>query len=110
MLSALYRLLNLRLVTDKQFEQMKQMDQEEMSKQVEALLGLGELSEDETFTAFYRRYLILALEAYRREKISRRKLLEIADKLGIGAEEVETVIDDLGLDHDGEAEVLLPTV
>lgn len=85
------------------------MDQEGMSKQVGALLGLAELSGDETFTAFYRRYLVLALEAYRREKISRRKLLEIAGKLGIGAEEVETVIDGLGLDHEGETEVLLPT-
>ena len=73
-LSALYRLMNLRLITDKQFEQMKQMDSEGMSKQLAELLGLAEVSEEENISAFYRRYLVLALEAYRREKISRRKL------------------------------------
>ena len=74
MLSALYRLMNLRLITDEQFEQMKQMDSEGMSKQLAELLGLAELSEEESIGAFYRRYLVLALEAYRREKISRRKV------------------------------------
>jgi len=101
--------LNLKLITDKQFEAMKQLDQEGLGKQLAELLGLPELSEDETVNAFYRRYLVLALEAYRREKISRRKLLEIAGKLGIGSEEVERVIEGLGLDHDDQTEVLLPS-
>jgi Zn-dependent peptidase ImmA (M78 family) len=93
MLSALYRLMNLRLITD---------------KQLAALLGLSEVSEEENVTAFYRRYLILALEAFRREKISRRKLIEIADKLGVGEMEVERVVEGLGLFHDEPSGVLLP--
>jgi Zn-dependent peptidase ImmA (M78 family)/transcriptional regulator with XRE-family HTH domain len=109
-LSALYRLLNLRLITDKQFEEMRQKDQAGLSKQVADLLGLPELSQDETISAFYRRYLVLALEAYRREKISRRKLIEIAVKLGVGAEDVETVVENLGLGHDEPADVLLPSL
>ena len=92
-LSALYRLMNLRLITDKQFEHMKQMDSDGMSKQLAAVLGLTEVSDEENISAFYRRYLILALEAYRREKISRRKLIEIASKLGVGEAEVERVIE-----------------
>lgn len=108
MLSALYRLMNLRLITDKQFEQMKQMDSEGLSKQLAALLGLSEVSEEENVTAFYRRYLILALEAFRRAKISRRKLIEIADKLGVGEMEVERVVEGLGLFHDEPSGVLLP--
>lgn len=108
-LSALYRLMNLRLITDKQFEEMKQMDSDGMSKQLADLLGLAEISEDENISAFYRRYLVLALEAYRREKISRRKLIEIASKLGVSATEVEQVVQSLGLVHDEPAEVLLPS-
>jgi hypothetical protein len=74
------------------------------------LLGLSEVSEDENISAFYRRYLVLALEAYRREKISRRKLIEIASKLGVGATEIEQVVQSLGLVHDEPAEVLVPSV
>ena len=109
-LSALYRLLNLRLITDKQFDSMRQLDQSGMSQQLASLFGLIQPSAEENITAFHRRYLFLALEAYRRDKISRRKLLEIAAKLGVEANELELVIDNLGLGQDEPAEVLVPTV
>jgi Zn-dependent peptidase ImmA (M78 family)/transcriptional regulator with XRE-family HTH domain len=108
-LSALYRLLNLRLITDKQFEEMKQMDSDGMSKQLADLLGLAEVSADENISAFYRRYLVLALEAYRREKISRRKLIEVASTLGVSAAEIGRVVESLGLVHDEPSEVLIPS-
>ena len=108
MLSALYRLMNLRLITDKQIEHMKEMDSAGLSKQLATVLGLTEVTDEENASAFYRRYLILAVEAYRREKISRRKLIEIATKLGVGEAEVERVIGGLGLVHDEPTEVLLP--
>ncbi|HEY1340752.1 MAG TPA: hypothetical protein VGF59_24740, partial [Bryobacteraceae bacterium] len=104
----LYRLMNLRLITDKQFEQMKQMDSAGLSRQLTAVLGLTEVTDEENISAFYRRYLILALEAYRREKISHRKLIEVAIKLGVGAPEIERVVESLGLVHDEPTEVLLP--
>lgn len=106
-LSALYRLLNLKLVTDKQFQEMKQMDADGVSRAVAELLGLAETSADENVTAFYRRYLVLALEAYRREKISRRRLVEIGSSLGVQASEIELILAKLGLDED-PAGVLLP--
>jgi hypothetical protein len=53
--------------------------------------------------------LVLALEAYRRDKISRRKLFEIANQLGATTEEIERVIRSLGLDADEPADVLLPS-
>ena len=102
--------MNLRLITQKQFGEMKQMDSDGMTKQLADLLGLSEVSEVENIRAFYRRYLVLALEAYRREKISRRKLIEIANKLGVGATEIEQVVQSLGLVHDEPAEVLVPSV
>jgi Zn-dependent peptidase ImmA (M78 family)/transcriptional regulator with XRE-family HTH domain len=107
-LSALYRLMNLKLITEKQFEQTKQLDERGMSKQIADLFGLPKVSEDDNVRAFYRRYLVLALEAYRREKISRRKLMEVATELGAGTEEIEHVIETLGLAHEEPAEVLLP--
>jgi Zn-dependent peptidase ImmA (M78 family)/transcriptional regulator with XRE-family HTH domain len=109
-LSALYRLLNLRLITDKQLESMRQLDQGGMSQQLLSLFGLIQPSAEENITAFHRRYLFLALEAYRRDKISRRKLLEIAGKLGVEALEIETVVDSLGLGQDEPAEVFIPAV
>jgi len=106
-LSALYRLLNLKLITDKQFQDMKQMDTDGVSRAVADLLGLVDASSDENVTAFYRRYLVLALEAYRREKISYRKLVEIGSNLGIQASEIELILAKLGLEQE-PAEVLLP--
>jgi Zn-dependent peptidase ImmA (M78 family)/transcriptional regulator with XRE-family HTH domain len=103
-LSALYRLLNLRLITDKQFDGMRQLDQSGMSQQLASLFGLIQPSAEENITAFHRRYLFLVLEAYRRDKISRRKLLEIAGNLGVESRELEIVIDNLGLGQDEPAE------
>jgi Zn-dependent peptidase ImmA (M78 family)/DNA-binding XRE family transcriptional regulator len=108
-LSALYRLLNLRLLTENQFEEMKRMDQEGLSQELAGVLGLPQPSASENITEFYRRYLVLALEAYRREKISRRKLFEIANQLGVTTEEIERVIRSLGLDRDEPADALLPS-
>jgi Zn-dependent peptidase ImmA (M78 family)/transcriptional regulator with XRE-family HTH domain len=109
-LAALYRLLNLRLLTDKQFEEMKRMDQDGVSQELAGVLGLPQLSAVENITEFHRRNLALALEAYRREKISRRKLIEVSEKLGVTEDEIERVVTNLGLAPDEEAGVLLPTL
>jgi len=107
-LSALYRLLNLRLVTENQFEEMKRMDQEGLSLELARLLGLTQMPTSDHTAEFYRRYLVLALEAYRRDKISRRKLFEIAGQLGVQSEEIEQLVRSLGLDSDEVADVLVP--
>jgi Zn-dependent peptidase ImmA (M78 family)/DNA-binding XRE family transcriptional regulator len=109
-LSALYRLLNLRLLPDKAFEELKRLDQEGRSQELAQILGLRPLSDVENAAEFYRRYLALALEAYRREKISRRKLIEVANQLGVVTEEIEKVAESLGLAREEAAEVLLPVV
>jgi Zn-dependent peptidase ImmA (M78 family) len=107
-LSALYRLLNLRLLTDKAFEELKRLDQEGRSQELAQIFGLQPLSDVENVAEFYRRYLALALEAYRREKISRRKLVEVAHKLGVSADEIDALVESLGLAREEAAEVLLP--
>jgi Zn-dependent peptidase ImmA (M78 family) len=105
--AVLYRLKNLKLVTETQFEELKRMDDEGAGLAVAKLLGFTGISVQETARAFYRRYLALALEAYRREKISHRKLVEIGGKLGVEAGEIEGILATLGLDGEA-AEVLLP--
>ena len=109
-LSALYRLLNLKLVTERQFEEIRKMDTEGLSHSVADLLGLDEIPAKDHVRAFCRRYLVVALEAYRREKISRRKLMDLSASLGVEKSEVENVILNLGLDHEEAAEPLLPSV
>lgn len=106
-LSSLYRLLNLKLVTEKQFQEMKHLDADGVGGAVAQLLGLDRIAADESVTAFYRRYLVLALEAYRREKISHRKLIEIGGKLRVEESEIELILAKLGLDL-APAAVLLP--
>ena len=74
-----------------------------VGRAVAELLGLIEISSAENVTAFYRRYLVLALEAYRREKISHRKLVEIGSQLGVEGSELERILTRLGLDQEPAA-------
>jgi hypothetical protein len=89
-LSALYRLLNLRLLTDKAFEELKRLDQEGRSQELAQIFGLQPLSDVENVAEFYRRYLALA------------------HKLGVSADEIDALVESLGLAREEAAEVLLP--
>src|SRR5208282_5264304 len=59
-LSALYRLRNLRLLSEEQFERLKSQDQEGRSLQVQALLGLPAPTAEQA-NEFTRRFLSLGL-------------------------------------------------
>lgn len=49
---------------------------------------------------FKRRFLGLALEAYRRELISRAKLAELAQLVKVSGERLARLIEDAGIDED----------
>jgi hypothetical protein len=53
-------------------------------------------------------FLRLALETFRREEISRAKLVEVTAMVDVAASDVDRATLDLGLDDDGGAEVHLP--
>jgi Zn-dependent peptidase ImmA (M78 family) len=108
--AALYRLRNLRLVTEAEFGHLKSLDEAGKGREMEKLLGLPEPEHTEIRNEFRERFLALSLEAYRREEISRGKLYELAARLGLGRDEADRLISNAGLDHEESVEVKVPRV
>ncbi|HXU33264.1 MAG TPA: XRE family transcriptional regulator [Thermoanaerobaculia bacterium] len=96
-IAALYRLRNLRLISKGDFDRLKALDDAGRGKQIADHLGLPEPEPAEVRDGFQHRILGLALEAYRREEISRGKLDELAAMLGFDRNRIGSLIDDAGL-------------
>ncbi|MBI3678798.1 MAG: ImmA/IrrE family metallo-endopeptidase [Acidobacteria bacterium] len=107
-LSALYRLLNLKLITEPEFSRMKELDQGGTSQRLVELLALPPVEKVDHAVEFSRRFLGLALEALRRERISRSKFVELAQQVGASRENAEELIQSTGLDEEESQSVLLP--
>ena len=101
--AALYHLLNLRFVSQERFEQLK--GQGDRASRLARAAGSGEWDED-LHWALPEQVISLAVEAYQQEKISRRKVLELAEEAGVAVAEMEAV---LNVDEDGGiSEALVP--
>ena len=101
-LSALFRLRNLRLLTEAELEHLKAFDDQGKGKQLSKLLGLTEPDHEEMRSEFRHRFLGLALEAYRRDEISRGKLRELVAMVGLTTGELDQLLDDSGIAADSE--------
>jgi hypothetical protein len=51
---------------------------------------------------FKHRFLGLALEAYRRDEISRGKLRELVAMVGLSVDDLDQLLDDAGLDGEDD--------
>jgi hypothetical protein len=107
-LSALYRLLNLKLINEPEFTHLKEMDQEGNSQRLARLLALPPIDQVDHAAEFNRRFLGLALEALRRELISRGKLIELAAQVGVDRDDAMALIQSAGLDEEEPYSVVLP--
>ena len=108
-LAALYRLRNLRLITDAELDRLKQEEESGKGRHVAALLDLPEVDHEAARNEFRHRFLGLALEALRRGEISRAKLAELAGMVDLGPEDVTRLLRETGLeDLDGEGEIVIP--
>ncbi len=105
--AALFRLLNLRLVTQAEFDQLKAADEAGYRRELASLLALPDEDDDDK-AGFRHRVLSLALEAYRRELITRAKLMELAALLSMQREEINHLLERAGLGGDEPADVLIP--
>ena len=106
--AAMYRLLNLKLLTKAELEAMLEMDQNGRGPEVVRALGLSEPKETRAREEFQHRFMGLGLEALRRGKVTVAKLKELAEMVDVTPDEVETVIDAMGLVDDEDADVLIP--
>jgi len=97
-LTALFRLLNLKLVTQGEFEQLKVAEDAGNGRELASLLALPDESDDDK-DGFRHRVLSLALEAYRRELITRGKLGEVAALLSMNEEEFSRLLQRTGMDE-----------
>lgn len=100
--AALFRLQNLGLLSRKQAQQLREQNQAGLGRHVEQLLEIPDRDQDER-DSFRLRFLGLALEAYRREEISRGKLRELADLVAFDEGEIERFLDRMGIEVSLEA-------
>ena len=112
-LSALYRLQNLRLITEEELARMKASDDTGQGQAMAALLGLPDPDHQAVRNEFRHRFVGLGLEAFRRGQITRAKLLELGAMVALAAGDIDKLIvqggiGDGGADDDGEPVVLLP--
>ena len=96
-MSALYRLKNLRLVSQAGFDRLKALEDARRGADVARLLNLAEPDHLAERSEFAHRVVGLALEAFRQERISHAKLYEIAERVEIGRDAVDQLLDDGGL-------------
>jgi Zn-dependent peptidase ImmA (M78 family)/transcriptional regulator with XRE-family HTH domain len=102
-LSALFRLRNLRLLSEAEFDHLKALEDAGKGKQLAKLIGLTEPDHEEMRSEFKHRFLGLALEAHRRDEISRSKLRELVAMVDLTADDLDQVLDDAGLDGEGDS-------
>jgi Zn-dependent peptidase ImmA (M78 family) len=105
--AALYRLHNLRILSRSQRESLLVEERADRGKRIERLLKLSVEDHAEARDEFRLRFLGLALEAYRQEKITAGKLRDLGKLVGLTESDFDELIEDAGLAEE-EHEPLLP--
>ncbi|MDO9179610.1 MAG: XRE family transcriptional regulator [Agitococcus sp.] len=93
---ALYRLRNIGLLTEAELDKLK-ASESRSGKAISELLKVKKRADDGR-DEFMRRFLGLALEAFRRDEISHGKLLELGQMVSIEPEIMEALLDSLALE------------
>ena len=106
--STLYRLRNLKLVSEPEFERLRTMDAEGRSGKIASAFGVETDEPLEQRGEFQRRFLALGLEALRREKISQAKFLQLAERVGVSQWTAHDLLVSAGIDDAEPQSVLLP--
>ena len=106
----LHRLFNLRLLAVAERDRLFLEEESGKGRELERLLRLPQIDHTEARNAFRSRFLGLALEAFRREEISRAKLRELVALVGLSEEQLRDLLEDAGLDGEEEHGVLGPVL
>ena len=98
-IAALYRLKNLRLIDDNEFQRLRADEERGAGQAIAEFLAAPEPTQDRsTRDDFRRRFLGLALEAYRREEITRSKLSELAGMVNLRPTDLQSTLAVANLD------------
>jgi Zn-dependent peptidase ImmA (M78 family)/transcriptional regulator with XRE-family HTH domain len=106
--STLYRLRNLKLISEPEFERLRSMDEEGRSRRIAVAFGVEADQAIEQRGEFQRRFLALGLEALRREKISQAKFMQLAERVGLSQWTAQDLLVNAGIDDAEPQSVLLP--
>jgi Zn-dependent peptidase ImmA (M78 family)/transcriptional regulator with XRE-family HTH domain len=94
----LYRLKNLRLIDEPEFQHLKSEEDDGAGQAIADFLAAPEITSGESKRDdFRRRFLGLALEAYRRDEITRSKFGELAAMVNMQPDDVRAVLSSVGL-------------
>lgn len=108
-ISALYRLKNLKLVNEPEFDALRRQEEDGRGRTMATVLGLPEPDREEARNEFRHRFLALGLEAFRRGETTRRKLGELAAMVGVGDDDLARTLDDSGIEESERgSDVLVP--
>jgi Zn-dependent peptidase ImmA (M78 family)/transcriptional regulator with XRE-family HTH domain len=107
--AAIYRLSNLRMLSPAERDEILARENAGQGKQIEDLLDLPQPDHTTAREGFRLRFLGLAMEACRREKITRAKLFELGSLVGYGRETLEAILASAGLDEE-DGDPLVPEV
>jgi Zn-dependent peptidase ImmA (M78 family)/transcriptional regulator with XRE-family HTH domain len=106
--AALYRLRNLHLLSQTELAALLAEEEAGHGKRIARLLGLPEPDHAAGRGEFRSRFLGLALEAFRREKITRGKIRELAASVGVSGDDLAVILEGNGLQGDEGSVALLP--
>ena len=108
--SALYRLKNLKLITEPEFLKLRTLEESGFGKNLTDVLALTDPDGNGARDEFRHRFLALAFEALRRGKISRGKLHELAGLVNVNPEQIDKTLTEVCIEEpDGESLVLVGT-
>ena len=106
--AAIHRLRNLRLVNEPRLSTLQEQDRRGVGVHLSALLGVPGLDREPARDKRRGRFVALAMEAHRRDQITRARLRELAALAEIDDICLERVLEEIGIGEPEPAEVVLP--
>ena len=102
---ALYRLKNTKFLSEELFAKL--YEQREEARQIAYKLNIEKEDEERPRSNFALHFSGMAIEAYRRDKITYNKLIYLAEQVNVDSVLIDQVLSLMGLENDLEEEVYL---
>jgi Zn-dependent peptidase ImmA (M78 family) len=102
----IYRLRNLKIINETELERLRSEDDERRAQDLEELLRIPQAPadrENQPLEVFTQRFVSLALEVFRRGKITHSKLRELTRMVEISDADLDSLLEKTGLSGDAPA-------